>query len=176
MTLNFIVNCGGYVHKCKAKSPEQPQQVFYQKKEFLEISQNPQESTCASLFLNKVAGLRFAILFKKRLWHRCFPVNFAEFLGTPFFIEHLQTTSPGSSNSWFFQLFPSKQTHFQSRQYRNNCPDVFWKFSKKSLTNIHGRVCFFAKLAECFLGIFRATFLQNTIRWLLLASTKQTSK
>ena len=25
----------------------------------------------------------------KRLWHRCFPVNFAKFLSTPFFIEHL---------------------------------------------------------------------------------------
>ena len=28
-------------------------------------------------------------LFKKRLWHRCFPVNFDKFLRTPFFIEHL---------------------------------------------------------------------------------------
>ena len=30
-----------------------------------------------------------ATLLKKRLWHRCFPVNFAKFLRTPF----LQTTS-----------------------------------------------------------------------------------
>ena len=34
---------------------------------------------CQSLFLNKVSGL----------WHRCFPVNFAKFLRTPF----LQNTS-----------------------------------------------------------------------------------
>ena len=34
---------------------------------------------CQRLFFNKVAGLR----------HRCFPVNFVEFLRTPFFIEHL---------------------------------------------------------------------------------------
>ena len=27
--------------------------------------------------------------FKKRLWQSCFPVNFAKFLRTPFFIEHL---------------------------------------------------------------------------------------
>ena len=27
---------------------------------------------------------------KKRLWHRCFPVNFAKFLRTPFFTEHLR--------------------------------------------------------------------------------------
>ena len=30
-----------------------------------------------------------ATLLKKRLWHRRFPVNFAKFLRTPFFIEHL---------------------------------------------------------------------------------------
>ena len=30
-----------------------------------------------------------AALLKKRLWHRCFPVNFAKFLRTPF----LQNTS-----------------------------------------------------------------------------------
>ena len=45
---------------------------------------------CQSLFFNKVAGVRPAILFKKRLWHRCFPLNFAKFLRTPFFTEHLQ--------------------------------------------------------------------------------------
>ena len=44
---------------------------------------------CQSLFFNKVAGLRPATLFKKRLWHRCFPVNFAKFLKTPFLTEHL---------------------------------------------------------------------------------------
>ena len=52
---------------------------------FLKISQNLQENTCASAsFFNNVAGLRSATLLKKRLWHRCFPVNFAKFLGTPF--------------------------------------------------------------------------------------------
>ena len=28
--------------------------------------------------------------FIKRLWHKCFPVNFAKFLRTPFFTEHLR--------------------------------------------------------------------------------------
>ena len=41
-----------------------------------------------SLFFNKVAG-RPVTLLKKRLWHRCFPVNFTKFLRTPFFIDHL---------------------------------------------------------------------------------------
>ena len=39
---------------------------------------------CQSLFLNKVAGMRPATLLKKKLWHRCFPVNFAKFQRTPF--------------------------------------------------------------------------------------------
>ena len=29
-------------------------------------------------------------LLKKKLWHRCFPVNFAKFLRTHFLIEHLR--------------------------------------------------------------------------------------
>ena len=44
---------------------------------------------CQSLFFNNVAGLRPATLLKKRPWHRCFPVNFAKFLRTPFLTEHL---------------------------------------------------------------------------------------
>ena len=44
---------------------------------------------CQNLFFDKVAGLRPETLLKKRLCHRCFPMNFAEFLRTPF----LQNTS-----------------------------------------------------------------------------------
>ena len=43
---------------------------------------------CQSLFLRKLQAAP-AILFKKRLWRRCFPVNFAKFTTTPFFTEHL---------------------------------------------------------------------------------------
>ena len=45
---------------------------------------------CQSLSFNKVAGLRPVTLLKKRLWHRCFPVNFVKYLRTPFFTEHLR--------------------------------------------------------------------------------------
>ena len=48
---------------------------------------------CRSSLLNKVAGLRPAILLKKRLRHRCFPVNFLKNFGTLF----LYNTSAG----WF---------------------------------------------------------------------------
>ena len=46
------------------------------KKLFLEILQNSQENTCTVVFL------RIATLLKKRLWHRCFPVNFVKLLST----------------------------------------------------------------------------------------------
>ena len=66
---------------------------------------------CQSLFFNKIAGLGPATLLKKRLWHRCFPVNFAKFLRTPF----LQNTSGHSHKKrkivwkhgpycWYFRL------------------------------------------------------------------------
>ena len=42
-----------------------------------------------SLFSNKVTGLRAATLSKKKLWRKCFPMNFAKFPRTPY----LQNTS-----------------------------------------------------------------------------------
>ena len=46
-------------------------------KVFLEMSQNSQKNTCARAALWKK-------FIKKRLWHRCFPVNFAKILRAPF--------------------------------------------------------------------------------------------
>ena len=62
------------------------------KKVFLKTSQNSQggKLLCQRLFLNKVSGLRPATLLKKRLWHRCFPVNFAKFSRRPFYTERLR--------------------------------------------------------------------------------------
>ena len=58
------------------------------KKAFLEISQISQENTCArASFLIK---LQPATLLRKRLWHRCFPVNFEKFLRTPFLTERVR--------------------------------------------------------------------------------------
>ena len=58
-------------------------QKYSVKKVFLEILQNSQGNNlpCQSL--------RSATLLKKRLWHSCFPVNFAKFLRIPFVTEHL---------------------------------------------------------------------------------------
>ena len=55
------------------------------KKAFLKISLNSQENTCARVsFL-----IKFLALLKRRLWHRCFPVNLVKFLRTLFLTEPL---------------------------------------------------------------------------------------
>ena len=59
-----------------------------EEKVFLESSQNSLENTAVRVFFNKVAGLRPATLLKKRLWHRCFPMNYVKFLRMPFSTEH----------------------------------------------------------------------------------------
>ena len=46
-----------------------------------------------------------ATLLNKRLWCRCFPVNFAKLLGTTFFIEQIWATAFGLSFT-----NPSKKT------------------------------------------------------------------
>ena len=45
---------------------------------------------CQSLVFNKVEK---SLFFKNRPWHRCLPLNFAKFLRTPIFTEHLWTTA-----------------------------------------------------------------------------------
>ena len=62
--------------------PEAVSWVCSIKKVFLEISQNSQENICA-----RVSFLRKFLI--KKVWHRCFPANFAKFLRTPFSTEHL---------------------------------------------------------------------------------------
>ena len=76
-------------------------QRCFVKKVFLEISQNSQESTCArTSFSIKLQAAAPATLLKKRLWHRCFPMNFAKFLRTPF-----SQNTPGWLLLYYFMCF-----------------------------------------------------------------------
>ena len=68
---------------------KEPPEVFYKKGVLRNFAKFAGKNLCHNLFLNKVAGLRPETLLKKRLWHRCFSVNFVKFLRTLF----LQTTS-----------------------------------------------------------------------------------
>ena len=66
-----------------SNNQKKPPKVFYIKKVFLRNSQNSQENICARVFFKKVKGVRPGTLLKNKLWHRCFPVNFAKFLRAP---------------------------------------------------------------------------------------------
>ena len=73
-----------------------------EKRVLLNISQNSQENTCARIpFLIRLQACNF---FKKLLWHRCFPVNYAKSLRIPF----LQNTSA--------RLFPGCLLHIYLRK------------------------------------------------------------
>ena len=67
---------------------KQPPEVFY-KKCVLKFFELTGKHLCQSLFL---IGLRPATLFKKRLNHRCFSVNFAKKNLNTFFTEHFRAT------------------------------------------------------------------------------------
>ena len=63
---------------------KQPPEVLCKKRCSEKFRKFTGKHLCKSLFFNKVACLKPATLLKRRLWHRCFPVNFAKFLRTPF--------------------------------------------------------------------------------------------
>ena len=54
-----------------------------------------QSDTVTGLGLQPALGLQ--LYYKKKLWHRCFPVNFVKFQRTLSFTEHLWATTSGST-------------------------------------------------------------------------------
>ena len=78
---------------------------------------------CQSLFLNKVAGLRVRVFFlkksllKKRLWHRCFLLNFAKFLRN--FTSFLLNTSSGC-------FYTATWGHFSRLLLHHHCKHQIW--------------------------------------------------
>ena len=62
----------------------QPPEAFCKKMCSWKFHKIHRKTPVPETFFNKAAGLRPATLLKKRLLHRCFPVNFVRFLRTPF--------------------------------------------------------------------------------------------
>ena len=72
--------------KYRSSRPE----VFRKKDVLRKITKFIGKHLGQSFFFNKVEGIRPTTLLKRRLWHRCFPVNLTKFLRTPFLKEHLR--------------------------------------------------------------------------------------
>ena len=64
---------------------KKPPKLFYKKKMFFGISQYSQKDKCVGVSFNKIAVLKACNFIKKKLQHRCFPVNIAKFLRTAFY-------------------------------------------------------------------------------------------
>ena len=107
------------------------------KKVFFKISQNSQENTCIGVsFLKKIAAWRPAALLKKRLKHRCFPVNFLRN-----FYEHLFGRTPFFRSSAHGSIVPFPFNKSSICIYACNAPNDGW-FHWFSLKNLHhGRPC-----------------------------------
>ena len=61
---------------------------YYAKQVLLKISQSSLKNSClGAFFSNQVADWRPATLFKRRLRHIGFPVNFAKLIRTPFLLD-----------------------------------------------------------------------------------------
>ena len=79
---------------------------------------------CMSLFFNKVASRRSATLLKKKLWHRCFPVDFAKFLRTPFVRNTserllLWTTAFETSNTKYLGLIKRSKVQEKNKSCKS---------------------------------------------------------
>ena len=74
----------------------QPPEVFYKNGVLRNLTKFTGKHLCHSLFSNKVS------LLKKRLWHKCYPVNFAKFLRT----RLLQNTSDDCFLGVFLERVP----------------------------------------------------------------------
>ena len=93
-------------------------QMFYQIPVLKNFAKRTRNHLCWSLLLNKVAGLWSAVLLKKRLRQRCFPVNFAKLFKNDFFYRTPPVAHSGEN------VFTNG--NIQTAQFYQ------WKFSKGS--------------------------------------------
>ena len=117
---------------------------------------------CQELYFNKV---RHAALLKQRLQHRCFPLNFAKFLRTPF----LHNTSG--------RLFLNKRRCFMhlTRRVRSLLEHIFVKFQVFALKSTENYYRGTAPYITLKIQMFKQShFSQFLSGWLLLKIPQQT--
>ena len=93
----------------------------------LNISQNSQENPFSRFFLNKVAALWPATLLKRRLWHRCFPINFCEVFKntykTP--LDDCFWPKKALGISWFFFSQPRRSNFWYTEVFNKEMATKF---------------------------------------------------
>ena len=135
--------------RCSIKNGSSRPEVFWERGVLRNFAKFNRKHLCQSFFFN-----RPATLLKKKLWHRCFHVNFAKFLRTTFLKEHLWwlllkkavlknfAIFMGKNLSWSLFLIKLFQRscflvkffceHLFWRTFANGC---FWKSSSTAMKN-----------------------------------------
>ena len=124
--------------------------LFCKKGVFRNFAKFRGKHLCQSLFFNKVAGLRpAATLLKKKLWYRCFPVNFTKFLRTPFLTEDLR---------WLllFMLIKTFRTSYVCMEERAVVGDM--RVKKEKGLDWVGRCCMKKRKMVIIKGIFQIKY------------------
>ena len=141
-------------------------EVFCKKDVLRNFAKFTGKHLCQSLFF------RPATLLKKRLWHRCFSVNFAIFRSTPFLTEHLRWLLLNRDLRTFVKCNPKS---FASRKILQSYSNLisknnmsFWSSERLYLNlinHLHDR---------SFLNLTKTLFFQD--QWLSLMPQKMLKK
>ena len=115
--------------------------VFFKKYVFRNFAKFTGKHLRQSLYFDKVAGMRTATLLKERLWNRCFRVNFAKFLRTPF----LQKTSGGyfwksqKNDMKFRKIKVNKSVHIAKwrQRYYKTLNNIFLYVPNHALKDVY---------------------------------------
>ena len=94
-------------------------EVFCKKGVLKNITKFTGEHLYWSLFFNKVAGVRLKTLLKKRLQHKCFPVNFANWT---FFLKNISGSCFRTKDVYLFVVFVSKLQLLSKLEAKENFP------------------------------------------------------
>ena len=103
------------------------------KKVLLEISQNAQESTCARVSFLIMLQTEACNFIKKRLRHRCLPVNFVKFIRKPFLTKHLRLQLLED------MIIPQRKKNSEYKPLTNGASETFtifsWSFHNYFISN-----------------------------------------
>ena len=110
-----------------------------------------QKHLCQGFFFNQDADLGPATSLKMRLWQRCFPVNFAIFLRTPFLLNtsggllltflELKGVFRTLSNIWHEAFLRKLLTAFSRWLFLQKCPIVDLRLGSKYASRVVPLYC-----------------------------------
>ena len=147
------------------QNPNWLSKYSFQKQPFLKFRNFHRKTHLLVSHFNDMAGLHACIFIKKRLEHRCFPVNTVKYLRTTFFTEHL----------WWLLLSFIKRFLIWSQNVSNwNKIFELIKWILAKLCSLWLKVHFVLPILFVLtLASYRAVLYKNVLLSILLLSTKK---